>query len=209
MTQIAAALSHFPSAHISYAKQQGTNEQEQTHSRSSAMAVLSLVFHLKESFPSQRSYYHHLDSIPELCLPRESEGYTWVSALRRAIHTRNYRQCDILTRRHAIVTLCEDLGLGADLNVTDDIHRRALLSIVDALQSKIRDSSWAVLRLSYREFRLGEDTDTAAWLSSMLLLRGPDTKDLHAADEWLKEKSTQGHVVEAEGSGGRWVIRRQ
>jgi hypothetical protein len=102
-----------------------------------------------------------------------------------------------------MMDLCMELGLDVDVDVTADILRRALLSVVDSLRTKLCDNAWSVLRISYREFRLGEDTDTEAWLSSILLLHEKPSV------EWLGKKLAQGQVVKAEGSNSRWVIRRQ
>ena len=160
-----------------------------------------------DSFASQKAYYHHLSSLPESCLPRNSEGFTWISSLRRAVQEHNFLECDKLTQRPSVVSLCENLGLGTESGVTSDLHRRSLLSVVNALRSKLRESSWTMLRLSYRELRLGEGSDTATWLSSILFLRGTGShEDGVAVLEWLRKKVTEGHVVEADGS--RWVIRR-
>ncbi|KAJ8454748.1 hypothetical protein ONZ45_g19182 [Pleurotus djamor] len=170
-----------------------------------AATLVSLVHYLVDSYPLQGVYQQHLDSIPSSFFPASSEAWKWMSALSKALRTHNYIGFEALSRSEAISSFCKDDGkMGV-------LAKPALLTTIEALRRKSRDTTWTILRSSYREWSCQPDYDvTRDWLERCLALRSVlDTAKDVSVEAWLRCREKEGHVRPKDGVEGRWLVYRQ
>lgn len=188
-----------------------------------ATIVLSLLHHLATTYPSQSTYRTHFKSIPETYLPRTSKAYNWIASLTRSLRTRNYTQFDRLSRlssssdlpillglqnTHGILSI-ESLTNRPREAVSAELAYATILTTLDTLRTKARESFWVVVRSAYRELGCTASAgDTREWLSRSLCLEAM----LSAGDrtmspeEWLDGQVRVGGTRRKEGVEGRWVV---
>jgi hypothetical protein len=168
--------------------------------------VLSLLYHLVASYPSQASYHRHMRTIPPSLLPRQSGAYSWIQTLASALRTRNYSRFSQLYKKQSMTAIFEGSVTGGDGSNTQ-LVKIAILAILDDLRSKARDTSWAVLRTAYRELDSSAET-TSTWLTASLSLQPLLVTDdrTWTPESWLDEQSTVGHTRQKEGFPGKWII---
>ncbi|KAH6912570.1 hypothetical protein BKA70DRAFT_1422148 [Coprinopsis sp. MPI-PUGE-AT-0042] len=168
--------------------------------------VLSLLYHLVASYPSQASYHSHISAIPPSLLPRQSGAYSWIQSLASALRARNYSKFSQFYKKQSLAAIFEDSTPPGDKSNTQ-LVKVAILAILDDLRSKARDTSWAVLRSAYRELDTSADK-TSAWLTTSLSLQPLLVTDdrTWTAEGWLNEQSSRGHTRQKEGIQGKWII---
>ncbi|TFK27649.1 hypothetical protein FA15DRAFT_754043 [Coprinopsis marcescibilis] len=180
--------------------------------------VISLLYHLVASYPSQSTYHRHLTSIPGSVLPRQSKASTWIRAVASTMRTTNYARLFQLTKKASLPFLFEDkpetLGLETptisekQANATK-LCKLALLVVLDNLRSKARDKSWDIMRSAYRELSCDPNAeDTKKWLNRSLCLRPLLNTDDRSwtAESWLEHQANHGHTRRKERIEGRWIV---
>lgn len=180
--------------------------------------ILTLLYHLGTSYPSQTTFFKHLKSIPTALLPKDSKAARWITMLARSLRMKNYAQFERLSR---ITTLSSLLGgpihgfLSIDsltnstrAQASQEYAHGAILTTLDALRNKARETFWTVLRSSYRELGCTSNSgDTKEWISRSLCMESPLSEDLTLESEaWLDRKAQEGHTRRKEGVEGRWII---
>ncbi|KAG2009828.1 hypothetical protein CC2G_012713 [Coprinopsis cinerea AmutBmut pab1-1] len=180
--------------------------------------VLSLLYHLVASYPSQTTYHHHLRSISDELLPRRSNAHNWIRSLASALRTRNYSKFAQLYKKQSMSMIFEDtekdtLGLDAlsisQAQSSKQLAKIAILAVLDDLRSRARDTAWTVLRSAYREFSCDANSEsTKTWLSRTLSLQPLLVTDdrTWTAEGWLEDRATHGHTRRKEGVEGRWIV---
>lgn len=84
-----------------------------------------------------------------------------------------------------------------------DLDRSTVQVIISSLHNHLRDRSWPVLRVAYREMTcLPEVTDTSEWLKRSLILDSSDT----TIETWLEQQSEKGNVRAKEEGKGKWMM---
>lgn len=168
--------------------------------------VLSLLYHLVASYPSQASYCQHMSLIPPSLFPRQSGAHHWIQNLASALRTRNYSRFSQFYKKQSMTIVFEDSVPGGDVSNTQTV-KIAILAILDDLRSKARDTSWAVLRSAYRELDSSVDL-TSTWLTTSLSLQPLLVTDdrTWTPQSWLNEQSTRGHTRQKEGFQEKWII---
>ncbi|KAG5646515.1 hypothetical protein DXG03_003282 [Asterophora parasitica] len=178
--------------------------------------LISLLHHLVAAYPSQSSFRQHLATIPGEFMPKGSAAAKWIVALARSLRTHNYAAFELLTRPSSISKIVDDHDsddLSSALKTMSisngdvrSLPRRALFGLVSSLRSKARETAWEIVRSAYREISCTSE-DTSAWLASALCLKAivPYEKDVEI-EEWLEQRSEQGHTRRKEGVDGRWII---
>lgn len=197
--QAAASLAHLPGLHLALRSTAKDSPpfSEQYGQKTLALAVVSLLYHLNETFPSQATYYRHLATLKDLGLNQEDDALKWISSLRAAMLSNNFARCENLTSRATLQVVLDGL-LQEDSRLWQE---RALLVLVDSIRDKKRAKNWQILRSSYREFTLGPNTDTAVWLSRSMMLGC-------TAEDWMRQEAEKGTVVSKDGAPGRWTLLR-
>ncbi|KAJ7758100.1 hypothetical protein DFH07DRAFT_818663 [Mycena maculata] len=186
-------------------------------SRNSVQTVLiCLLHHLVATYPSQREFHLFLDSVPKAFLPDGSAAQAWIKSLTGCIRTGNYAKIHRLTQMSALPV--DDSGqsyveqmaaMSLSSEAGPELPRKALYHLVDALQSKTRDSAWTIMRVAYRELSCQVDPhlDTRNWLERSLGLMSevPGGRNV-LLDEWLERESALGHIRKKDGVDGRWIL---
>ena len=84
-----------------------------------------------------------------------------------------------------------------------DLDPSSVRAIVSSLHDRLRDRSWPILRVAYREMTcLPKVTDTSEWLKKSLILDSSKT----TVETWLKQQSEKGNVKAKEEVEGKWII---
>jgi hypothetical protein len=184
-----------------------------------ATLIVSLLYHLEMTYPSQSTFRKHLDSIPHTLLPRDSTTYQWISALARSLRMKNYPRFDRLSQISNIVsTLGEPVGglltiasltTALRTDASRELAHAAILTTLHTLRMKARDSFWAVLRSAYNELACTPNAgDSKQWLTRSLCLESPLSEDLTMDPEmWLDEQARAGQVLAKEGVKGRYLCK--
>ena len=184
-----------------------------------ATLLVSLLYHLATTYPSQSTFRKHLDSIPHALLPRDSKAHQWISALARSLRTKNYPQFDRLSQVSIIVsTLSEPVGglltiasltTAPRADASRELAHGAILTTLHALRAKARDTFWAVLRSAYNELAYTPSAgDSKQWLARSLCLESPLSEDLTMDPEtWLDDQARAGQVLAKEGVKGRYLCK--
>ncbi|KIK69714.1 hypothetical protein GYMLUDRAFT_34114 [Collybiopsis luxurians FD-317 M1] len=186
--------------------------------------LIALINQLILGYPSQSAYRRSFYTMPNSVLPRSSESRSWISSVSSSLWSRNFHRFEKLTRQSYFLSYLNDTSLSTDLNrlsisdssnnltLNGDLARKALCHAVDVLRAKVRDSTWAVLRSSYRELACHANSGTRNWLVRSLALTVDHSENMSdtspALDSWLEEKRLVGHVRPKEGVEGRWIICR-
>lgn len=180
--------------------------------------LISLVYHLVATYPSQRAFSQHFDMIPSSFMPKNSGARKWISSLSSCLRSRNYFKFEELTHRSTILRLFEDTttaepvillaSLSISARESQTLVQRALFSLVDSLRKKARETAWDVIRSAYRELSCHADCQgTRDWLTRSLCLQSivHDGHDL-TMDQWLEQQSSLGRVRRKEGVEGGWIV---
>lgn len=84
-----------------------------------------------------------------------------------------------------------------------DLDTSTVRMIISSLHDRLRDRSWPILRVAYREMTcLPKVTDTSEWLRRSLILYPSNT----AVETWFKQQSEMGNVKAKEEVEGKWTI---
>lgn len=205
-------------------------------------ALISAFHFLVAAYPSQSRCSEHLALLPSSFLPKDAPPHKWLSDVMRALRSRNFARFESLTKDDKIKAtfpidesniLPENMHSG--LRPMKDKTRHspgclplvALLTLVDSLRQRVRETTWSVIRSAYRELHCrtldvsGQPlvpSPTGDWLHRTLGLRSTITKVLNddpegteeevdsAVSKWLEEKCSRGEVRVKEGSEGCWII---
>ena len=178
--------------------------------------LLSSLHHLLVAYPSQVPYSRFLQSIPETLLPRASPIYAWITSLAASLRTRNYARFERLSRKASLSEILEkpdsiSATLGA-LTITPQANRalafKALLTLLDSLRIKSRETSWAIIRSAYRELTCGvQPSETKSWLSRSLCLQSVVSDEFNVeAEHWLAQQVPLGAVRRREDVEGKWLV---
>jgi len=152
--------------------------------------LISLLHQLVTSYPSQSQYYQQLDAIPKELLPAKSEVSVWLTSLTKSIRTRNYSRFTGLSQNSSVLNVLQSTS-------RSELGQKAVLSLLEILKEKVTDTTWAVIRASYREFNQTSE-ETSSWLARSLCLE--------SASNWLIARTPDGHVRPKEGVEGRWIV---
>ncbi|KAJ3548365.1 hypothetical protein NMY22_g1293 [Coprinellus aureogranulatus] len=184
-----------------------------------ATIILSLLYHLATTYPSQTTYRKHLETIPTEHLPRDSKAFRWLSSLVRSLRTRNYAQFDRLSRTSNLVEILggqvggllmiESLTKSPRADASRELAHNAILTVLHTLRTKARETFWAVLRSAYNELACTPNAgDSKQWLTRSLVMQSPLSEDLTLeAEAWLEEQARTGQVLPKEGVKGRYLCR--
>lgn len=153
--------------------------------------LLCSLCHLVDHYPSQKEYRHfQTQVIPRGQLDKMSAESVWLTKLASRL------------RQHLVPAV---LKLLRERPKSDHaLQESAMEGLLSRLETKIRESSWEVLRTSYRQVACQETSPTRAWLSQMLLLEGRD----NSLDGWLVDHGKLGHCQRKEEIEGRWLLVR-
>ncbi|KAF9452940.1 hypothetical protein P691DRAFT_755972 [Macrolepiota fuliginosa MF-IS2] len=163
--------------------------------------LVSLLHHLITAYPSQ-SLYHQQRTSPSSWAPPQTTS-AWLKSLTCSLRTGNYHQFTILTQHERILQLITPTD--SQRSVHDDLAKRALLTAVEALRAKVRETVWGIVRSAYRELWFDEPAyDTRSWLGRSLCL---DTSSMDM-DGWLDHVGSAGHVRKKEDSDTRWIVTK-
>lgn len=84
-----------------------------------------------------------------------------------------------------------------------DLDASAVRAIISSLHNRLRDRSWPVLRVAYREMTcIPKVTDTSEWLKRSLILDASNT----TVETWLRHQSEKGNVKAKEQVEGKWIL---
>jgi len=84
-----------------------------------------------------------------------------------------------------------------------DLDSSSVSAIISSLHDRLRDRSWPILRVAYREMTcLPKVTDTSEWLKRSLILDSSKTP----VETWFKQQSEEGSVKAKEEGEGKWII---
>lgn len=181
--------------------------------------TVSLLYYLVTTYPSQSRYSESLGSIPHSLLPADTRG--WLRELTRALRQHNYAKLEQLTERSTAARALIVDSLRAmpssepKPGAPPDLAMETLCSLLDSLRSRVRDTTWAVLRSAYRELSCPKPTDatlslTRDWLLRSLLLRNVtpevDRHDEALLDSWIQQRISLGELRAKEGVEGRWIV---
>ncbi|KAF9651345.1 hypothetical protein BDM02DRAFT_858045 [Thelephora ganbajun] len=173
-----------------------------THSRDSTI-LITLLLQLDSSYPSQREYYEHCQEfLASGCIARDSPTIPWLASLARAIRSCNYYRVEALTRPKVYTQLLESLPQRSSKGAVD-LDSSSVHSIISSLHDRLRDRSWPILRVAYREMTfLPKITDTSEWLRRSLIF---DSSEI-SVDTWFRQQSEKGNVKAKEEIEGKWMI---
>lgn len=161
--------------------------------------TIALAFHLVEAYPSQSSYFRFFDSISRLKVDKEGNEFRWLTSLRKSLTVTNYSEFGHLTDTKHVKSVLKHLPPEERL-----LPQLALATTMERLRSRVRDTTWSIIRVSYRELSLDSGVDTISWLSRTLML---DT-DSDTIDSWLSRKVQEGHIALKEGTQTRYIVRK-
>ena len=178
--------------------------------------LLSSLHHLLVAYPSQVPYNRFLQSIPETLLPRDSPIYAWITSLAASLRARNYARFERLSRKASLSEILEkpdsiSATLGA-LTITPQANRslafKAILTLLDSLRIRSRETSWAIIRSAYRELTCGvQPSETKSWLSRSLCLQSVVSDEFNVeAEHWLAQQVPLGAVRRREDVDGKWLV---
>lgn len=198
------------------------------------ISLLSLLHFLVSGYPSQGRYHEHLSSLPSSLFPRGSPASSWLRDLTRALRSCNYTALEQLTSRSTcerILATTSHIKPSSDAQPTNrptpvtksystfiDLPLEASCTLLDALRTKARHSTWLVLRSAYRELALHKPTEpdptsTRLWLYRSLaldtVLRSAPSKPDEPPDvleSWIQERQAQGDLRPKEGVAGRYIV---
>jgi len=190
---IASTLSHLlPTYYTS---------QSLTHSRDSTI-LITLLSRLDSPHPSQREYYEHRQGfLASGCIAHDSPTVSWLASLAGAIRSCNYYRVETLTRPKTYMPLLESRPQKPGERVVD-LDSSSVRAIISSLHDRLRDRSWPVLRVAYREITcLPKVTDTSEWLKRSLILDSSKTP----VETWFRQQSEKGNV-KAKEVVGKWTI---
>lgn len=176
--------------------------QSSTHSRDSTI-LITLLSRLDSSYPSQRDYYEDRQRfLSSGCIAHDSPTVSWLASLAGAIRSYNYYKVETLTRPKVYMPLLDSRPRKSSEEATD-LDSSSVRAIISSLHDRLRDRSWPILRVAYREMTcLPKVTDTSEWLERSLILDSSKT----TAEAWLKQQSKKGNVKAKEEVDGRWII---
>ncbi|KAJ4482329.1 hypothetical protein J3R30DRAFT_2158429 [Lentinula aciculospora] len=184
---------------------------------------IALIGQLILGYPSQTLYRQSIHSIPNSLLQRSSKAYRWISSLSSSIWTNSFSKFEKLTRQSSLSELLDELSpnsLSTEFNVLSlssqptksnfELAGKAFCHVVNTLRTRVRHSTWNIIRSSYRELSCSVDSETRDWLIRSLALDVVRLEDAFdsALDTWLKEKSAAGHIRPKDGVDGRWIVCR-
>lgn len=87
--------------------------------------------------------------------------------------------------------------------VAVDLDTSSVRVIISSLHGRLRDRSWKVLRVAYREMTcLPKVTDTSEWLRRSLTLASTNT----TVETWFKQQLEKGNVKAKDEIGGKWIV---
>jgi len=176
--------------------------QSLTDSRDSTI-LITLLLQLDSSYPSQRDYYgHRQELLASGCIAHDSPVVSWLASLSGAIRSCNYYKVEVLTRPKVYMSL-----LGSRPQKSNeggvDLDSSSVRTIISSLHGRIRDRSWPILRVAYREMTcLPKVTDTSEWLKRSLIL---DSSKI-TVETWFKQQSEKGNVQAKVEVEGKWII---
>ncbi|TDL27439.1 hypothetical protein BD410DRAFT_420097 [Rickenella mellea] len=182
--------------------------------RALTTSVISLLHHLNENYPSQVSYFSHLESLPTSCFDQKSHLFVWLLSLRSAMQSRNYVKFESLTQTHFLSSMFKDIrgfAVADTLQIAFNIHEEAIRVLIDMLRAKMREDAWKTLRTAYREVSFA--SDSRDWLSRTVMLQSVSRShrnkrtDVDLTD-WINNKVKDGYLRAKEGSENRWTICR-
>ncbi|KAF9552262.1 hypothetical protein CPC08DRAFT_647140 [Agrocybe pediades] len=183
---------------------------------SMSCVLISLLHHLVTSYPSQSQYFQQLDAIPKDQLPGTSEAAVWLKSLAKSVRTRNYAAFVDLSNKSSLLAVLlpekdkvpASQDTATSWKIDPDQGLKAVLLLTETLRKKVADTTWNVIRASYRE--LNQNTlKTTSWLSRSLCLESIYDSSFNITTEnWLVTKSAapEGHVRRKEGVEGRWIV---
>ncbi len=186
---------------------------------------------LVSSYPSQSAFFESLHSLPNRFLPPQSNARRWLLDLARTVRLRNYAKMEQLTMREAFNQILPGGETSSETKHSklgssrkdhpplppDNMAMETLCVLVNALRSKVQETTWRIMRSAYRELYCSQPTDAASsftrdWLCRSLTLR-PNTKaggvavdDLSLLDAWLEKKHVGGEIRLKEGAQGCWIV---
>lgn len=173
-----------------------------SHSRD-ATILITLLSQLDSSYPSQRDYYsHRREFLASGRIPRNSQTLSWLASLAGAVRSRNYYKVEALTRPKVYVSLLVPYPRRSNGEAVD-LDALAVRTIISSLQNRLRDHSWSILRVAYREITcIPKVTDTSEWLKRSLILDTSNT----TMETWLRHQSEKGNVKAKEEVEGKWIL---
>jgi hypothetical protein len=174
-----------------------------THSRESTI-LIALLSRLDSSYPSQRDYYEDRQGfLSSGCIACDSPIVSWLSSLARAVRSSNYYKAEALTRPKVYMSLLDSRPQKSSKGVVD-LDSSSVRAIISSLHDRLRDRSWPILRVAYREMTcLPKVTDTSEWLKRSLILNSKTS-----VETWFKQQLEKGNVKAKEEAEGKWIIVR-
>jgi len=172
-----------------------------THIRSKVIVscTIALALHLLEAYPSQSSYFRFFNSISHLNMDKEGQELRWLTSLRKSLTMSNFSEFGRLTGTGHIISVLDHLPPEERL-----LPKAALTTTMERLRSKLRDATWSIIRVSYRELSLDSGVDTPSWLSRTLMF----DSNSESIDSWMNRKAQEGHVAVKEGTETRYIVRK-
>ena len=172
-----------------------------------------MLSYIVSAYPSQSLYYERLHSLPPSFLPTQSPAEIWMSSLTSCLRSRNYIKFEELTRPTAFAHIIHEPKKISSLNPLLspsglDLARKAFYNIMSKLRAVSRETTWSVIRYTYRDLSLrAGDGTTRDWLSRSLALPSviPGERDI-PVEEWLQRKIGEGHARAKEGVEGKYII---
>jgi len=188
-------------ATLSYLLPTYYTSQPSTRSPGSTI-LITLLSQLDFSYPSQRDYYSRRQAfLASGCVAHDSPTVSWLASLSGAIRSCNYYKVEILTRPKVYMPLLESRPRGSSGGAVD-LDASTVRAIISSLHNRLRDRSWPILRVAYREMTcLPKVTDTSEWLKRSLILNSNTT-----VEAWFKQQSEKGNVKAEEEAEGKWII---
>ncbi|KAI9443344.1 hypothetical protein H4582DRAFT_1185055 [Lactarius indigo] len=180
----------------------------------SLTVLLASLHSLDIHYPSQRAFLELSKSLPpSFTLRRDHE--VWLREVSSSLRRGGYAQFGRLTQPSSLTLLAAWPASETPDQRTPPIHQGpdllllSLQTLVKSLRTHLRLSAWRVLRSAYREFALPL-SDTAAWLSGVLLLERETEKQegLRGGDRvqlWFVLRENLGEVGR-KCDNGRWII---
>lgn len=157
---------------------------------------------LDSSYPSQRDYYEDRQGfLSSRCIARDSPIVSWLASLAGAIRSSNYYKVEALTRSKVYMSLLDSRPQKPSEGAVN-LDSSSVRVIISSLHDRLRDRSWPILRVAYREMTcLPKATDTSEWLKRSLILNSKTS-----VETWFKQQSEKGNVKAKEEVDGKWII---
>ncbi|KAL4246579.1 hypothetical protein ABKN59_008477 [Abortiporus biennis] len=156
-------------------------------------SLLSLLYNLIASYPSQSRYFEQINSLPPKFLPRNSKEYRWIAELSRCLRTRNYTRLESLTTKETIAEIIGTASLTppsvkipsesvqrstksvSSKNPKSQVDHETLeldtfVTLLSSIRSKTRSTTWTIIRSAYMELNLSVSSSTSEWLCRSLTL---------------------------------------